>query len=396
MRYRNFIHNGHVKGKANLYSFKVGDLEMQSNLYHRSLTLIELAALVICNICGIGLLSLPHSIASGTLFADGWVILFGSGFIVVILGWISTKLAAHFPKKSFYEYTSTLVSRPVAFLFSIIAICIYLCIAAYEIRSISVIVNLYLMENTDVKIIAFCFMLVLSYGLCGSRMALVQFCILGLYVVIVALIISFILNINNIDFTHLFPILKTPPMGYIRGLKNSGFAFLGFEVVLYYSFLVSNPKKAPVYVVSALLLIVMLYTITYLICICVFSQSVVQELVYPVVELGKEVEIGEFLERFDSFFFMTWIITIFSTTIIYLDMIVIVLTSVFKKTKKQTFVFFLMPIVYMISIFPNGQEEVNYFGNIATTANFFYILIIPPILLLITFVKKKKGQRRTN
>nr|WP_255292948.1 GerAB/ArcD/ProY family transporter [Bacillus toyonensis] len=63
-------------------------------------------------------------------------------------------------------------------------------------------------------------------------MALVQLCILGLYVVIVSLIISFILNVNNIDFTHLFPILKTPPMGYIRGLKNSGFAFLGFEVIL--------------------------------------------------------------------------------------------------------------------------------------------------------------------
>ncbi|HEB2440917.1 spore gernimation protein GerLB [Bacillus thuringiensis] len=396
MRYGIFMHNVHGKGKDNLYSFKVGDLEMQSNPYHRSLTLIELATLVICNICGIGLLSLPNTIASGTLFADGWVILLGTGLIVVILGWISTKLAAYFPQMSFYEYTSALVSRPVAFLFSVIAICIYLCIAAYEIRSISVIVNLYLMENTDVKIIAFCFVLVLSYGLCGSRMALVQLCILGLYVVIVSLIISFILNVNNIDFTHLFPILKTPPMGYIRGLKNSGFAFLGFEVVLYYSFLVSNPKKAPVYVVSALLVIVMLYTITYLICICVFSQSVVQELVYPVVELGKELEIGEFLERFDAFFFMTWIITIFSTTIIYIDMMVIVLTSVFKKTKKQTFVFILMPVVYMISIFPNGQKEISYFGNIATTANFFYILIIPPVLLLITFVKKKKSQRRMN
>ncbi|GLV66316.1 germination protein GerLB [Bacillus mycoides] len=369
---------------------------MRSNPYHRSLTLIELAFLVICNICGIGLLSLPNTIASGTLFADGWVVLLGSGLVVVILGWISTKLSTYFPQMSFYEYTSTLVSRPVAFLFSVIAICIYLCIAAYEIRSISVIVNLYLMENTDVKIIAFCFVLVLSYGLCGSRMALVQFCIFGLYVVIVSLIISFMLNINNMDFTHLFPILKTPPMAYIHGLKNSGFAFLGFEVVLYYSFLVSNPKKAPVYVVSALLVVVMLYTITYLICICVFSQSVVQELVYPVLELGKEVEIGEFLERFDSFFFMTWIITIFSTTIIYIDMMVIVLTSVFKKTKKQTFVFILMPIVYMISIFPNGQEEVSHFGNMATTVNFFYILIIPPILLLITFVKKKKSQRRTN
>nr|WP_255292946.1 MULTISPECIES: hypothetical protein [Bacillus cereus group] len=75
---------------------------------------------------------------------------------------------------------------------------------------------------------------------------------------------------------------------------------------------------------------------------------------------------------------------------------VIVLTSVFKKTKKQTFVFILMPVVYMISIFPNGQKEISYFGNIATTANFFYILIIPPVLLLITFVKKKKSQRRMN
>ncbi|EEL31238.1 hypothetical protein bcere0019_56030 [Bacillus cereus Rock3-28] len=79
-----------------------------------------------------------------------------------------------------------------------------------------------------------------------------------------------------------------------------------------------------------------------------------------------------------------------------MDMMVIVLTSVFKKTKKQTFIFILMPLVYMISIFPNGQEAVSHFGNMATTVNFFYILIIPPILLLITFVKKKKSRRRTN
>lgn len=370
--------------------FKVGGLEMRSNPFHRSLTLIELAILVICNICGIGLLSLPNTIANGTLFADGWVILLGSGLVVVILGWVSTKLSTCFPKMSFYEYTSTLVSKPVAFFVSVIAICIYLCIAAYEVRSISMIVNLYLMENTDFKIIAFCFVLILSYGLCGSRMALVQFCIVGLYIVIVALILSFMLNINNLDFTHLFPILKTPPIGYIHALKKSGFAFLGFEVVLYYSFLINNPKKAPVYVVSALLVVVLLYTITYLVCICIFSQSVVKQLVYPVLELGKEVDIGEFLERFDALFFMTWIITIFSTTIIYIDMIVIVLTSIFKKEKKQTFVFILMPIVYMISIFPNSQEEVRHFGNMATTVNFFYILIIPPILLLITFVKKEK------
>ncbi|MCU5556953.1 spore germination protein [Bacillus cereus] len=363
---------------------------MRSNPYHRSLTSIELASLVICNICGIGLLSLPNTIANGTLFADGWVILLGSGLVVVILGWISTKLSTYFPQMSFYEYTSTLVSKPVAFLVSVIAICIYLCIAAYEVRSISMIVNLYLMENTDFKIIAFCFVLILSYGLCGSRMALVQFCIVGLYIVIVALILSFMLNINNLDFTHLFPILKTPPIGYIHALKKSGFAFLGFEVVLYYSFLINNPKKAPVYVVSALLVVVLLYTITYLVCICIFSQSVVKQLVYPVLELGKEVDIGEFLERFDALFFMTWIITIFSTTIIYIDMIVIVLTSIFKKEKKQTFVFILMPIVYMTSIFPNSQEEVRHFGNMATTVNFFYILIIPPILLLITFVKKRK------
>lgn len=380
----------------NLYSLKVGELDLNSNPYHRSLTLIELATLVFCNICGMGLLSLPNAIASTTLFSDGWVILLVSGLVVIILGWISTKLITYFPQTSFYEYTSTLVSKSVAIFFSVMAICIYICVATYEIRSISLVVNMFLMENTDFRIIAFCFLLVIAYGLCGSRMALVQLCILGLYVVIGVLGLSVVLNINNIDFHHLFPILETSPMGYINGLKNSGFAFLGFEVVLYYNSLVSNPKKAPVYVVSALILVVMLYTITYLVCICVFSQPVVSELIYPVVELGKEVEIGEFLVRFDTFFFMTWIITIFSTTIIYLDMVVILFTSITKKITKTTFIFILLPIVYMLSIFPNGQEEISRFGNMVTMINFFYILIIPPILLIITLRKKKMNQRRTD
>ncbi len=129
-------------------------------------------------------------------------------------------------------------------------------------------------------------------------------------------------------------------MGYINGLKNAVFAFLGFDVVLYYNSLVSNSKKAPVYVVSGLTLVTMLYTITYLVCICVFSQPVVSKLAYPVVELGKEVDIGEFLERFDAIFFVTWIISIFSTTLIYLDMVVILLTNVSNKIKKQLFFYY--------------------------------------------------------
>ncbi len=291
-----------VKGKANLYSFKVGEPKMNSNPYHRSLTLIELTILVISNICGIGLLSLSNAIASTTLFPDGWVILLVSGLVVVIWGWISTKLITYFPQMSFYEYTSTLVSKYVAILFSIMAICIYFCVAAYEIRSISLVVNMYLMENVDFKFIAFCFLLIVAYGLCGSRIALVQLCSLGLYVVIGALGLSILLNINNIDLHHLFSIIKTSPMGYINGLKNAGFAFLGFDVVLYYNSLVSNSKKAPIYVVSGLTLVAMLYTITYLVCICVFSQPVVSKLAYSVVELGKGVDIGGFLERFDAIF----------------------------------------------------------------------------------------------
>ncbi|KAB2441365.1 GerAB/ArcD/ProY family transporter [Bacillus luti] len=386
----------YVKGKANLYSFKVGELDMNSNPYHRSLTLIELTILVISNICGIGLLSLPNAIASTTLFSDGWVILLGSGLVVVILGWISTKLITYFPQMSFYEYTSTLVSKSVANLFSIMAICIYSCVAAYEIRSISLVVNMYLMENVDFKIIAFCFLLVIAYGLCGSRIALVQLCIFGFYVVIGVLGLLILLNINNFDFYRLFPILKTAPMGYINGLKNVGFAFLGFDVVLYYNSLVSNPKKAPVYVVSGLILVAMVYTVTYLVCVCVFSQPVVSKLVYPVVELGKEVEIGDFLERFDAIFFVTWIIAIFSTTIIYLDMAVMLLTSITNKVKKTTLIFILLPIIYMISIFPNGQEEISRFGKMATMINFFFILIIPLILLIITLRKRKMNQRRTD
>lgn len=54
-----------------------------------------------------------------------------------------------------------------------------------------------------------------------------------------------------------------------------------------------------------------------------------------------------------------------------------------------------LPIIYMLSIFLNGQEEISRFGKMATMINFLFVLIIPPILLIITLTKGMMNQRRT-
>ncbi|TKH23818.1 spore gernimation protein GerLB [Bacillus wiedmannii] len=362
---------------------------MRSSPYTmKNISSLELMFLVMSNIIGIGILSTPNTISKTTLFSDGWVVLLLSGCIAATLGWICTKLSAYFPQKSFFEYTSSLVSKSVACILTAIAICIFICMAGYETRAISVVVSIYLTDGLSLQIIAFLFLLPITYGLCGSRIALLRLNIWFLLITLSVLILLFLLNINLIDITRLFPILQTPPIDYITSMRHTAFTFSGFEIVLFYTSLISKPKNAPRYVVRGVFLVIAIYIIIYLMCISLFSQNVTQVLTYPVIELGKGLEIDEFLERFDILFFFTWIITLFTTTVMYIDISLIALSSIFKKIKKQTFVFILMPIIYFIAFIPQGMGNLNQFGYILSLVNFSFMLIIPAVLLLITCIKK--------
>jgi spore germination protein len=124
----------------------------------------------------------------------------------------------------------------------------------------------------------------------------------------------------------------------------------------------------------------------------VFGHYAAANIVYPTIEIAKEVEVpGGFFERFESVFFMVWIMTIFNTTAMAYDICLIALGSVFKKVKKMTWILALSPIIYIIAMTSQDLLELDTMGQWVSYSIFVYSVFIPLLLLLILKLRGVKG-----
>ncbi|MCE0554582.1 endospore germination permease [Bacillus thuringiensis] len=214
-------------------------------------------------------------------------------------------MAILFPKQNFVQYTSAHLTKPVAYTISCILVLTFAALTAYESRMISVISQTYLFSDTPIQLLSFFFLLVVIYGIAGSRAALLRLNVLFLPIVLIAIVLLSLLNINLMEINNLLPAFQTKVSQYAVGVKNSIFTFIGFEVALFYAVLLNDKtaKKAPMAVAKAVMVNVLSYILIYVTCISVFTYMTTRGLTYPTIELGKEIEIGGgFLERFDAIF----------------------------------------------------------------------------------------------
>ncbi|KFN02088.1 spore gernimation protein GerLB [Bacillus clarus] len=369
--------------------FEYGDEEIGSR---------ELGFAVTSTIIGTGALSMPRVIATETLFSDGWVILLVSGLICACLGWGVTRVAILFPKQNFVQYTSTHLTKPVAYTFSIILVLTFAALTAYEARTISIIAQTYLFSDTPVQLLSFFFLLVVIYGVNGSRAALLRLNVLFLPIVVVAILLLSLLNVNLMEIDSLLPAFQTDVSQYAKGLKNSIFTFIGFEVALFYAVMLNRTeKKAPMAVAKAVMLTVMSYILIYITCISVFTYMTTKGLTYPTIELGKEIEIGGgFLERFDAIFFTTWIITIYNTTAMYYDVAALLFCAMFPKVKKHIFIFVSAPIIFMVNMVPGNLDALSNYGTYLAWVDMGCIVLAPLLVFIVYKIKRRGGQSETS
>src|SRR5690625_5086876 len=132
---------------------------------------------------------------------------------------------------------------------------------------------------------------------------------------------------------------------------------------------------------------IILYSLIFISGLGVFGHSVTQNLLYPTVELAKTVDIpGGLLERFESIFFVIWIMAIFNTTAMAFDVAVLAMNSIFKNIKKMTIILILAPIVYLISMLPKDMIGVDTFITYLSTIHFLYVIsIIIGLTILMKF-----------
>ncbi|WP_040983954.1 GerAB/ArcD/ProY family transporter [Oceanobacillus jeddahense] len=341
-------------------------------------------------VIGVGILSMPKQLASVTVAADGWVPLLVVGIFAIFITWAIAKFASGFHKQTFLTYASKIVTKPVAIVLTCIFAVLSIFITAYQIRKISNISQQYLFDRTPIEVIALTFLLVVVYAVSGSRVGLFRINMMFLPIILLIALTLVVFNLGWFDLGNLMPVLQTPFTGYVEVLKNTGgISYLGFGILWFYLSLVDQPKKAPKAAAIGMCIPVALYMIIFIMCISTFGNAVTSNLLYPTIELAKVVEIpGGFFERFESVFFVIWIMAIFITATMAMDIGVLALNSIFKKTNKIKIVFILAPLIYLTGMFPQDIVEVELLGTIM---GWMMIILNLTVFVLLTVVAKIRG-----
>lgn len=341
---------------------------------------------------GVGILTLPGMLAKHIEASDGWVSIVAAGMLASVFGIVICKLLNRFQGDTFHRFTARITAGPVAVLVSAIYGVYFLLYAAYEVRSIAKISRMYLFENTPIAFISLAFLLVVVYGVSGSTAAVIRLNTMFLPIVLLisAAVLLFGIQLMNLD--NLKPFMTTAPLELASGTKDTTFALLGFEVLLFYGPLLKPAVRTQKAMLVGIAIPVFLCLITYLYSIAIFTTEATSQILFPTVEIAKEVRLpGQFFERLESVFFTVWIMTIFNTTCMAMEAGVSCLQSIAPKIGKRSCILVLCPLAYFINMLPETMLQYKQLGLIVSNIGYATAAAIP--IALLTVARLRKGRR---
>ncbi|SOC39711.1 GerAB/ArcD/ProY family transporter [Ureibacillus acetophenoni] len=365
---------------------------MKPTLTHGFISDRDIMITVTTNIIGITTLTFPRIIAEDTSAADGWVPILIGGCIACFLAWLIAKIASSFPNQSFFNFTSYLLSKPIAVIISVLFILHFILVSSYQVREVSVLAHQYLFDKTPIQVISLSFLLVVVYGVAGSRAGIFRLIVLFYPTVIVGLLLLTLLPIGLFKLENLLPIFQTDFEGYLRASYSGVHVFLGFSIILFYIEVVKEPKNTPKMAIKGILIAVIFSLFLFLVCVGTFGNATTSNLFFPSFDLSRAVEIpGGFFERFDVIVFVIWTMILFTTTLISFDLVILLMMMLFKKANKMKLIYFLSPLVFLLSSLPVNYIELTTIGRFLSNSMLFLIILIT-ILLGITYKVKGGNQ----
>lgn len=354
------------------------------------MTAIEMSMTIISMLIGVGILTFPRALAATTKAFDGWISIVAAGGIAMLLGYLVAKTAVKAGNKPFLVFAAGLISKPGAWVLALLQLCYFLGFAAYETRAIASISKQYLFDRSPVEYIALPFILAVLYAVSGSRSALLRLNGMFLPAVLAIVGVVTLFGYRWFEADNLMPFFVTDVPSLTKGMMDVVFSLLGFEIILYYISFMAKPEKAPKAVAAGILIPVVIYLVIYQLAIGIFSNAVTVNIVYPTIELAKEIQFpGNFFERFESIFFVIWIMTIFNTAAMGFDLAGECLAYMFKRLSKRARHLILAPLAYIICMTPRNIPEFDRLGRGISYLAISAGILIPIGLLLLSSLKKE-------
>jgi spore germination protein len=355
----------------------------------------EILFLLPSYIHGVLILTVPRLINKLTDFGNGWLCLVIGGLIATVFALITAKLAVRFRGETFLDYAGQIVSRPLAYIFTVMMLLHFMLITIYEVAAVGAITQMYLLPKTPYEVSSLVFLLVLIYGVSGSRAGLLRLNLLFFPIYTFILIVTHLSSLSDFDVSNLKPWYVADTTTMIQTTSETLLMVVGFEILLLYTTYTRKQVNVPKYSIFGMLITVSIIVFSYLMVIGIMGRKMPAELMFPTIDM---VRVGAspagFLERTDVLFFVIWTMSIFNTGAMALDALMIVLNSLFPKVRKMQGLLIMAPLIYVLSMQPPSVLDILGMLKIDIYLQIPLSFIIPPLLLLVAAVRKlpKRGE----
>ncbi|WP_190284823.1 endospore germination permease [Bacillus sp. S3] len=333
---------------------------------------------------------------------DAWIsITIGMIGALMLFYFVYLQIFKRYPTLPFTGILENVFSKYIGLPLGLVYIGYFFFVASFNLRHLGDTMGTYILAETPIPVIMFISLLLVSYA-----------CYLGIEVlgrtaeILIAAMAAFgiignltVLASGIIKLKNVQPVLE---FGWLPVLKQAIPLIIFFPFGEIFLFLMLFPYlNKPELVKKPGLLSILLSGLglswTFLLNISVLGAGA-QNVEIPLLAAVEKINVGNIIERMDSIVVGTFAVGFFSKIFLYVYVILIGLTDIFKFKRYQPLIFPVVSIIFIISIV-GAKNKVAY-------QNFFYyqmpyligfplLVGVPVIVLLMIGVRSLFGKSRS-
>jgi spore germination protein len=358
------------------------------NNKRKGLSNFQVSAIVTHSIIGLAIMFLPRRAA---VYAgiDGAIATLLAGVVTVVLVVLVAILSMRHPCHTIIEYSKLILGKYLGFAYGLFIVFYTLLTASFILRGFADAMKILLLPRTPLEVIMICMILICLYCVHGGIITIARICEIFLFPVLVVIGITIVFNMPDVQ---LFRYRESFSHGFkpiIMGIFNIMLAYQGYEVLFFLVPFMNNSRKALYAGTGGLIIPVVVYTSLVFMAIGVIGALPTAELVFPTIHLARRIG-TDFFERFDIFFLVFWILSVFTSIVIYLYMASLSLTRLFNLYNYKPFIFILIPVCYAIAMLPQNISQINILSDIINFSGILFTASSIPLLIL-SIIRKKRG-----
>ena len=352
--------------------------------------------LLLLDMLGMGLVTLPGR-AAGYAAQDAWLAVLAAALFAVAAVYLMTTAASLFPGKTFFGYSSLILTKPAAVIITLLFAARLIALSALELRLFGGLIKQTALPDTPFWAVCAVMLGLCAYAAAKGYETRARAGEILIIAALIPIVVVFVFSAAGADFSNALPVFGSGSENILSGGAAAMLSFAGIEFCLPGVYFLRDSRRARRGAMSAAALAGGFMAAVTLVCAARFGEAGLTRLMWPALEMLDTANIpGAFMERQDVIVLSFWIITVFALVNACLFFSAGLIRDVFgaSKRKPALSVLIIAAAVFGLSFIPRDiNETMSWFLIISQYSGVFFFFALPLALIITAKIRRIKDEK---